>query len=153
MVSLFPHSASFRFRLTVDTLAFGYILPTAGRIRVFHPIERALTGHTKKQAVICWIAACLFAEFDTLCGNLSRFSLEKLYQNTIKFSIGFSKIRSRSMSIFAEESMIQRKTGDKAQIGRSDKCTLRRQFSRQFYRQQFNQSLYTHIRRKQHVKR
>ena len=34
VVSLFPHPASFGFHLTMDTLAFGYILPTAGRIRV-----------------------------------------------------------------------------------------------------------------------
>ena len=38
----------FRFRLTTDTLDLGYILPTAGRIRVFHPLERALTGRTNK---------------------------------------------------------------------------------------------------------
>ena len=30
VVSLFPHPASFRFHLTMDTLAFGYILPTTG---------------------------------------------------------------------------------------------------------------------------
>ena len=39
----------FRFRLTTDTLDLGYILPTAGRIRVFHPLERALTGRTSKR--------------------------------------------------------------------------------------------------------
>ena len=38
----------FRSRLTTDTLDLGYILPTAGRIRVFHPLERALTGRTSK---------------------------------------------------------------------------------------------------------
>ena len=48
MVSLFPHPASFRFRLTADTLALGCILPTAGRIRDFHPLERAPAGRTKK---------------------------------------------------------------------------------------------------------
>ena len=37
VVSLFPHPASFGFRLTMDTLAFGYILPTTGRIRDFNP--------------------------------------------------------------------------------------------------------------------
>ena len=42
--------ASFRFPVTRDTLAFGYILPTAGWIRDFHPLERALTGRTKKNA-------------------------------------------------------------------------------------------------------
>ena len=39
----------FRFRLTTDTLDLGYILPTAGRIRDFHPLERALTGRTKQR--------------------------------------------------------------------------------------------------------
>ena len=31
-----------------DTLALGYILPTAGRIRDFPPLERAPAGRTKK---------------------------------------------------------------------------------------------------------
>ena len=39
----------FRFCLTTDTLDLGYILPTAGRIRVFHPLECALTGRTMKR--------------------------------------------------------------------------------------------------------
>ena len=39
----------FRFCLTADTLDLGYILPTAGRIRDFHPLERALTGRTAKR--------------------------------------------------------------------------------------------------------
>ena len=47
MVSLFPHPASFRFHLTVDTLAFGYLLPAAGRIRVFHPLETCAAGRTQ----------------------------------------------------------------------------------------------------------
>ena len=33
------HPASFRFHLTMDTLAFGYILPTTGWIRDFNPLE------------------------------------------------------------------------------------------------------------------
>lgn len=51
MVSLFSHPASFRFHLTVDTLAFGYILPAAGRIRVFHPLETCAAGRTHKSGV------------------------------------------------------------------------------------------------------
>ena len=39
----------FRFCLTTDTLDLGYILPTAGRIWDFHPLERALTGRTNKR--------------------------------------------------------------------------------------------------------
>ena len=46
MVSLFPHPASFRFHLAMDTLAFGYILPTTGRIRVFHPLETCAARRT-----------------------------------------------------------------------------------------------------------
>ena len=41
----------FRFCLTADTLDLGYILPTAGRIRDFHPLERALTGRTKTKVL------------------------------------------------------------------------------------------------------
>jgi hypothetical protein len=44
-----PHPASFRFRLTADTLAFGYILPTTGRIRDFHPLETCAAGRTIKR--------------------------------------------------------------------------------------------------------
>ena len=51
MVSLFPHPASFRFHLTVDTLAFGCILPTTGRIRDFHPLETCAARRTIKGTV------------------------------------------------------------------------------------------------------
>ena len=37
----------FRSRLTADTLDLGCILPTAGRIWDFHPLECALTGRTQ----------------------------------------------------------------------------------------------------------
>ena len=49
VVSLFPHPASFRFHLTMDTLAFGYILPTTGRIRDFNPLETCAAGRTTQQ--------------------------------------------------------------------------------------------------------
>ena len=52
VVSLFPHPASFRFHLAMDTLTFGYILPTTGRIRDLHPLETCAAGRTiKKEAV------------------------------------------------------------------------------------------------------
>ena len=52
VVSLFPHPASFRFHLAMDTLTFGYILPTTGRIRDLHPLETCAAGRTlsKKRA-------------------------------------------------------------------------------------------------------
>ena len=40
---------SFRFRLTTDTLGFGYALPATERSRDFHPLERALAGRTMKK--------------------------------------------------------------------------------------------------------
>ena len=45
-----PHPASFRFHLTMDTLAAGYILPTTGRIPDLHRLETCAAGrtHTKK---------------------------------------------------------------------------------------------------------
>lgn len=39
--------ASFRFPVTWDTLALGYILPAVGRIRDFHPLKHAPAGRTK----------------------------------------------------------------------------------------------------------
>ena len=48
VVSLFPHPAFFRFRLTTDTLAFGFLLPATGRIRVFHPLDTCAAGRTRK---------------------------------------------------------------------------------------------------------
>ena len=56
VVSLFPHPASFRFHLTMDTLAFGYILPTTGRIRDLHPLETCAAGRTQKTQ-LPWLAA------------------------------------------------------------------------------------------------
>lgn len=41
--------ASFRFPVTRDTLALGYILPAVGRIRDFHPLKLAPTGRTSKK--------------------------------------------------------------------------------------------------------
>ena len=49
VVSLFPHPASFRFHLAMDTLTFGYILPTTGRIRDLHPLETCAAGRTMKK--------------------------------------------------------------------------------------------------------
>ena len=42
--------ASFRFHLTMDTLALGYSLPATGRLRDFHPLEYAPAGRTTKNA-------------------------------------------------------------------------------------------------------
>ena len=56
-----PHPASFRFHLTMDTLAFGYILPTTGRIRDFHPLETCAARRTKKAPdAACWPCARRF---------------------------------------------------------------------------------------------
>ena len=41
--------ASFRFHLTVDTLAVGYALGATSCARDFHPLERAHAEHTKKR--------------------------------------------------------------------------------------------------------
>ena len=67
VVSLFPHPASFRFHLVMDTLAFGYILPTTGRIRDLHPLETCAARRTKKEpAPILW-SLLLNPEISCLC--------------------------------------------------------------------------------------
>ena len=43
--------ASFRFHLTVDTLAVGYALGATSCARDFHPLERAHAEHTQKTAM------------------------------------------------------------------------------------------------------
>lgn len=42
---------SFRFHLTMDTLGFGCILPTVGRIRDFHPLDTCAAERTEKNQV------------------------------------------------------------------------------------------------------
>ena len=49
VVSLFPHPASFRFHLTMNTLAFGYILPSTGRIPDLHRLETCAARRTIEQ--------------------------------------------------------------------------------------------------------
>ena len=44
----FLHPASFRFHLAMDTLAFGYIRPTTGRIPDLHRLETCAAGRTTK---------------------------------------------------------------------------------------------------------
>ena len=64
VVSLFPHPASFRSHLTVNTLAFGCILPTTGRIRDFHPLETCAAGRTaEKTPVRIMIRTGVFSAF------------------------------------------------------------------------------------------
>ena len=42
-----PNPASFRFHLTMDTLAFGYVLPTTGRTPDLHRLETCAAGRTR----------------------------------------------------------------------------------------------------------
>ena len=41
-----PHPTSFRFAVTCNTLAFGYILPITGQIRDLHPLETCAARYT-----------------------------------------------------------------------------------------------------------
>ena len=67
VVSLFPHPASFRFHLTMDTLAFGYILPTTGWIRDFNPLETCAAGRTiKLDTELVVIIPCPFLRYNIL---------------------------------------------------------------------------------------
>ncbi|MCI6649774.1 MAG: hypothetical protein MSH24_09670, partial [Lachnospiraceae bacterium] len=46
-----PNPASFRSHLTVDTLAFGYVLPTTGRTPDLHQLETCAAERTKNNEV------------------------------------------------------------------------------------------------------
>ena len=54
--------ASFRFHLTMDTLAFGYALGAIPCARDFHPLDCAHAWHT---TTACQMAGCCF--FSTKC--------------------------------------------------------------------------------------
>ena len=71
VVSLFPHPASFRFHLTMDTLAFGYILPTTGWIRDFNPLETCAARRTRQKspAFTLTIFYCISPLFHSLTLN------------------------------------------------------------------------------------
>ena len=73
MVNLFPHPASFGFHLAMDTLAFGYILPTTGRIRVFHPLETCAARRTiLKQAGVIKGAGLFHIQNDIVWNQVKR---------------------------------------------------------------------------------
>ena len=67
-----PHPASFRFAVTCNTLAFGYILPATGRIRDLHPLETCAARRTLKkygaESQICKIGfGAVFSTFLSYC--------------------------------------------------------------------------------------
>ena len=88
VVSLFPHPASFRFHLTMDTLAFGYILPTTGRIRDFNPLEtcaaRRTTQKNGKETVVT-----VFFPFFTIISfsNFTQLLVFHTYKSDIAFAL------------------------------------------------------------------
>ncbi|WP_314965583.1 hypothetical protein, partial [Oribacterium sinus] len=59
------------FEVTLDTLAFGYILPTTGQIRDFNPLETCAARRTSKGR---WLFStiCLFL-FTKLSSKPCRF--------------------------------------------------------------------------------
>lgn len=67
-----PHPASFEFHLAMDTLAFGYILPTTGRIPDLHRLETCAAGrtHIKKPQICLKSGACFLSEDLSLSNSL-----------------------------------------------------------------------------------
>lgn len=60
-----------------DALAFGCILPTAGRIRDFHPLERAPAGRTtKKTPYLCDMESCVFSSMQQAKCKVTDFNKE-----------------------------------------------------------------------------
>ena len=66
----------FRFHLTMDTLDLGYILPTAGRIRDLHPLERALTGRTETPPALRLLSK-LAVSFSLALHSLGAFQMDR----------------------------------------------------------------------------
>ena len=74
--------ASFRFPVTQDTLALGYILPAVGRIGDFHPLKHAPAGRTKKNRPGDRI--CLGVRY--LCSNLLSYFLSSKRSESVILS-------------------------------------------------------------------
>ncbi|MGI6003265.1 MAG: hypothetical protein ACOX74_06490, partial [Lachnospiraceae bacterium] len=60
--------ASFRFHLTVNTLAFGYVLPTTGRTPDLHRLETCAARRTLKKPG--------FSQIRIICENPGFFYIE-----------------------------------------------------------------------------
>ena len=86
VVSLFPHPASFRFHLTMDTLAFGYILPTTGRIRDFNPLETCAARRTtliKASRARPGMLLFYYIILSSVCPNIQKLGLLYSFANSI----------------------------------------------------------------------
>ena len=105
MVSLFPHPASFRFHLAVNTLAFGYILPTTGRIRDLHPLETCAAGRTSKKALAS-IAAKRILLLDhskwgvsSLCSSIRLEEIDVIITDTAAPADSVEEARARGIEV------------------------------------------------------
>ena len=81
--------ASFRPTPHGGALASGCILPTAGRIRDFHPLERAPAGRTKNGAII---ADCPVPATNTLFSSLYLSDILKNNLDSIRFNDFLSEL-------------------------------------------------------------
>ena len=75
------YPASFRFEVTLDTLAFGYILPTTGRIRDFNPLETCAARRTRKEA--CEIRLLFYLRERETGIEPATFSLARRHSTTL----------------------------------------------------------------------
>ena len=63
----------FRFIVTDNTLGIGCALPTAGRAWDFHPLECALTAHTKKTAHASDFYNPIHEHSNLICNKIKHF--------------------------------------------------------------------------------
>lgn len=98
--------ASFRFPVTWDTLALGYILPAVGRIRDFHPLKHAPAGRTRRRTGSFLPAlrpACHHAFIGTVC-ETGHFTLSSSSSSVLPPSASGSSDSSSSVSHSSESS-------------------------------------------------
>ena len=93
-----PHPASFRFHLTMDTLAFGYILPATGRIQDFHPLETCAARRTTKNP------------FKHEASCLKRFPVSSFKDSVNFYSFSFKTMLSKIFKVTPQITAIN--TGD-----------------------------------------
>lgn len=99
--------ASFRFPVTQDTLALGYILPAVGRIRDFHPLKHAPAGRTmKKDRFAIYQASLSFFSILIVKFCIFRYGMNEPYVTTDDGSVTNVCIAAKNRRIGIDDDII-----------------------------------------------
>ena len=95
--------ASFRFPVTQDTLALGYILPAVGRIGDFHPLKHAPAGRTRKRQLdLLPLPVFLFLQNEILQEIPDPFAADRISKFSQCLRLDLTNTLSRYVELFSD---------------------------------------------------